>query len=243
MANPSAFATNVILGLLPAVEIEAMRHDLHPVSFGLNETVYETGSALQDLYFPTTAVLSIIKVMSNGSAVETTAIGREGMAGIRAIFRAERAGEKMLAQVPGDAYRMPILPFLEHYRLRAGFRATLQEWCLKTFDSLSQSVACNRLHHLNERCAKWLLLTEDRVGASSFPMTQEFLSMMLGVNRAAVSVAESAHQLAGLIQYSRGRVTIKHRNGLEEAACECYAAMARYFERPASSRDSSPRVA
>jgi CRP-like cAMP-binding protein len=225
MANALAFAANTILDLIPAAEINAIQRDLHPVSFALNETIYETGATLREVYFPTTAVLSVLKVMSNGSAVETTAIGREGMAGIRAIFHAERAGEKMIAQVSGDAYGMLIAAFQEHYRLRSSFRAILENWCVKTFDSLSQSIACNRLHHVNERCAKWLLLTQDRVGASSFPMTQEFLSMMLGVNRAAVSVAESTHQLAGLIHYSRGRVTIHDRKGLEHAACECYAAL------------------
>lgn len=233
----AAFAANIILDLIPAAEIAAIQHDLHPVTFILNETVYETDSMLREVYFPTTAVLSVLKVMSNGSAVETTAIGREGMAGFRAIFRAERAGEKMIVQVPGHAYSMPIAAFHEHHRLCAGFRAILEGWCLKTFDSLSQSTACNRLHHVNERCAKWLLLTQDRVGGPSFPMTQEFLSMMLGVNRAAVSVAESTHQLAGLIHYSRGRVTIDDRKGLEDAACECYAAIAGEFDRQTPSDD------
>ncbi len=223
MAQVYASAANIILDLVPAREADAIQRDLHPVTFALNETVYEPESTVTEVYFPTTAVLSVIKVMSNGSAVETAAVGREGMVGVRAIFGAEIAGEKMIAQVPGNAYSMPIAPFREHCRLAAGFRTLLHEWCLKTVDSLSQSIACNRLHHLNERCAKWLLLTQDRVGASSFPMTQEFLSMILGVNRAAVSVVESTHQLAGLIHYSRGRVTVLNRNGLEHAACECYA--------------------
>ena len=144
------------------------------------------------------------------------------MAGIRAIMRTDQSADKMIAQIPGNAYGMDIAPFHEHYKRRPAFQGILQDWCRQTFDSLSQSIACNRLHHVNERCAKWLLLTQDRVGAASFPMTQDFLSMMLGVNRTAVSIAASTLQQAGLIRYLRGSVAVQNRQGLEDAACECY---------------------
>ncbi len=192
------------------------------ITLALNETVQDPHAKLAHVYFPTTAVLSVLKIMNNGSAVETIAIGREGMASVRTIFGADRVIDKMIVQIPGEAYRMSVARFQEHYARRPTFRALLQDCCLKILDSLSQSIACNRLHHVNERCAKWLLITHDRVAAATFPMTQEFLSMMLGVNRAAVSIAAATLQSAGFIRYSRGKMTILDRAGLERAACECY---------------------
>ncbi len=221
MSNAPAL-TNTILDRLPPSEVASMQGDLRLVTLALNETVHDANAKLAHVYFPTTAVLSVLKIMNNGSAVETIAIGREGMAGVRTIFGADRVSDKMIAQIPGEAYRMPVARFQEHYARRPRFRALLQDCCLKILDSLSQSIACNRLHHVNERGAKWLLITQDRVGGATFPMTQEFLSMMLGVNRAAVSIAAATLQSAGLIRYSRGKMTILDRAGLERAACECY---------------------
>lgn len=225
MANAPPSPVNDILDRLPASEIATIREDLRLVTLSLNQTVHDANAKLAHVYFPTTAVLSVLKIMNNGSAVETNAIGREGMAGVRTILGADRVVDKMIAQIPGEAYRMPVARFHEHYARRPIFRALLQDCCLKILDSLSQSIACNRLHHVNERCAKWLLLTQDRVGAPTFPMTQEFLSMMLGVNRAAVSIAAATLQSAGLIQYSRGKMTICDRAGLEAVSCECYSVL------------------
>ena len=230
MANAPPASANVILDHLPPSELASIQHDLRLISLSLNETVHDEHAKLAHVYFPTSAVLSVLKIMNNGSAVETVAIGREGMASVRTILGADRVVDKMIAQIPGEAYRMPVARFLEHYARRPIFRSLLQDWSLRVLDSLSQSIACNRLHHVNERCAKWLLLTEDRVGAKTFPMTQEFLSMMLGVNRAAVSIAAATLQSAGLIHYSRGKMTIRDRAGLERVSCECYGAI----EKPVS---------
>ncbi len=223
MANAPPASANVILDHLPPSELASIQNDLRLVSLSLNETVHDANAKLAHVYFPTSAVLSVLKIMNNGSAVETNAIGREGMAGVRTILGADRVVDKMIVQIPGEAYRMPVARFHEHYARRPSFRALLQDCTLKIIDSLSQSIACNRLHHVNERCAKWLLLTHDRVGASTFPMTQEFLSMMLGVNRAAVSIAAATLQSAGFIRYSRGKMTIRDRIGLEAVSCECYS--------------------
>jgi CRP-like cAMP-binding protein len=161
--------------------------------------------------------------MENGAAVETVATGREGMAGVQAILTADAFSDKMIAQIPGQAYCLLIASFQGHLARLPQFRKILHEYGLRIFDALSQSI-CNRLHHVNQRCAKWLLRTHDRVASDQFPMTHEFLSMMLGVNRPTVTIAASTLQQAGLITYSRGMVTIQNRKGLEEATCECYSA-------------------
>jgi CRP-like cAMP-binding protein len=162
--------------------------------------------------------------MENGAAVEIVATGREGMAGVQAILTADAFSDRMIAQIPGHAYCMSMAAFQGHLTRLPQFRKILFEYGLRILDALSQSIACNRLHHVNERCAKWLLLTHDRVASDQFPMTHEFLSMMLGVNRPTVTIAASTLQQAGLITYSRGTVTIQNRKGLEKATCECYSA-------------------
>jgi CRP-like cAMP-binding protein len=225
------FSENALLVRLPEREIHALGGDLVAVTFTLGELVYDAHAPLHQVYFPVSAVLSIIKVMEDGSPVETQAVGREGMAGIEAIFEAGGVGGKMISQIAGAAYCMPIPAFREHLRTKPRFRAIVLRYAHNVLGSLSQSVACNRLHNVIQRCAKWLLLTHDRVGADKFPVTHEFMSMMLGANRPTVSIAASNLQDAGLIMYSRGVVRILDRAGLEKAACECYAAMVESFRR------------
>jgi CRP-like cAMP-binding protein len=230
-ATSRAVAENGLLARVPSREIGILERDLHPVSFTLGELVYDAHEPLHQVYFPTNAVLSIINVMKDGSPVETQAVGREGMAGIEAIFEAGGVGGRMIAQIAGAALCMPIPAFREHLSKRPRFRAIVLRYGQTVLASLAQSVACNRLHNIIQRCAKWLLLTHDRVGADKFSMTHEFLSIMLGANRPAVSVAASNLSDAGFITYSRGVVRILDRSGLEGASCECYAAMNETFSR------------
>jgi CRP-like cAMP-binding protein len=230
-ASRSTAAENGLLARVPNREIGAIQHDLHPVTFSLGEVVYDAQDPLHQVYFPTNAVLSIIKVMQDGSPVEAQAVGREGMAGVEAVFEADGVGDRMIAQIAGAALCMPIPAFREHLSKRPRFRAIVLRYGQTVLASLSQSVACNRLHNIIQRCGKWLLLTHDRVGADKFSMTHEFLSVMLGANRPAVSVAASSLADAGFITYSRGVVRILDRTGLEGASCECYAAMNETFSR------------
>ncbi len=230
-ATEPRLTDNALLARLPKREIHKIEDDLVPVRFTLGELVYDAHAPLHQVYFPVTAVLSIIKVMENGAPVETEAVGREGMAGIEAIFEADGVGGKMISQIAGAAYCMPIPAFREHLRTKPRFRAIVLRYAQNVLASLAQSVACNRLHNVIQRCAKWLLLTHDRVGADKFPVTHEFMSMMLGANRPTVTIAASNLQDAGLISYSRGVVRILDRAGLEKAACECHAAMVESFRR------------
>jgi CRP-like cAMP-binding protein len=218
----SNFDANRVLRALPDAELESMAPDLHPVEFALNDVVYEQDAPVDEVYFPVEASFSVIKLLQNGTAIEVTTVGKEGMGGVVAVLNAQTHMARTIVQIPGVSYRMPIDRFREHYRHLPAFREIVTRYAQVMYYALSQSIACNRFHPLNERCAKWLLMTNDRAG-TSFPMTHEFLALMLGVNRPTVTLSAAALADAGLISYSRGIMTILDRPGLEKAACECYA--------------------
>ncbi|MDQ6932411.1 MAG: Crp/Fnr family transcriptional regulator [Candidatus Eremiobacteraeota bacterium] len=193
--------------------------------------IYEVDERLQYVYFPLDSVMSMLSVMENGSAVEVGSVGREGMAGVQMVLGSDQIPGRGICQVPGRAVRMPGKRFTELFVNNLTFRILLQRYTLAVFNVAAQSVACNRLHPLAERCARWLLMTQDRVGKDDFNLTHEFLAMMLGVRRAGVSTAAAMLQTAGYIHYLRGHVTIIDRLGLEGASCECYQAMVQEYER------------
>jgi CRP-like cAMP-binding protein len=173
----------------------------------------------------------MVNIMSDGSGVEAGTVGREGLVGLSTAFDSTRMIERWISQVPGRVARMSVLDFRRHIDADETLRILLQRYTLSFMAALSQSVACNRLHVLVERCARWLLLTHDRVGRDEFMLTQEFMAFMLGVRRPGVSVAAAALQQAGFISYARGHVRILDRAGLESASCECYEIQTREYER------------
>jgi CRP-like cAMP-binding protein len=229
MAAPAPFQLNGILAPLRDDDLRTIAADLQEAPFGIGDIVYEQDAPLERVFFPTTAVLSVLKLMQSGAAVETAAVGREGVVGFEALFGAAAARDKTICQVPGMTYTMTVERFNDHVRDVAAFRQAVHTYCRLLLEWLAQSIACNRLHHVDQRCAKWLLTTQDRVGRATFPMTHEFLSMMLGVNRPSVTLAAADIQDAGFIRYSRGVMTVVDRAGLEGIACECYATQSRAF--------------
>jgi CRP-like cAMP-binding protein len=176
-------------------------------------------------------VTSMLTVMSDGSAVEAGSVGREGVVGSQTAFGSARIIERWICQVPGDSIRVPAVAFRRAYQTNTVLRRLTDHYTQAYMASLSQSVACNRLHTLYERCARWLLLTHDRVGRDDFMLTQEFLSIMLGVRRPGVSVAAATLARAGFISYVRGNVRVLDRRGLESASCECYVVVNREYQR------------
>ncbi len=183
------------------------------------------------VYFPTTAVLSVLTIMRDGAAVEIGTFGREGLSGAQLVLGGESTPSRLICQVPGDAYRMSVASFLHAFETSATLHRLATRYTEALFNFMGQSIACNRLHGVNERCARWLLLTHDRVDGDEFELTQEFLAIMLGVQRPVVSLAAAALQHAGFIRYRRGHVQVRDRAGLESAACECYEINAREFAR------------
>jgi CRP-like cAMP-binding protein len=169
--------------------------------------------------------------MEDGTVVELATVGNEGMVGLPVFLGGDTMPLKAFVQIPGDAMRMKADVFKDSVNQGSPLHGLLQRYTQALFNQVAQSTACNRVHSIEERCCRWLLMTRDRVESDGFPLTQEFLSQMLGVRRPSVSVVAAILQKAGLIRYSRGRITILDREGLEAAACECYAIIKQEFDR------------
>jgi CRP-like cAMP-binding protein len=196
------------------------------VALGSGHVIYEQGAGIDAVYFPETGVASLISRMSNGAAMEVGTISNEGLVGPGLALGATASVVEVLVQIPGEMQRMGGREFTAALERLPAFRAVVARATHAFMTQLSQTVACNRLHGIEQRCARWLLLTHNRVGgADSFPLTHQFLAFMLGVRRAGVTEALGALALAALITSTLGRVTILDRPGLEAACCECYAAL------------------
>jgi len=167
--------------------------------------------------------------MSDGTAVETATVGNEGMVGLPVFHGVDRTAAQAFCQIPGDAFRVSTAAFRGELQYRGALGTLLGRYAEALFTQVAQSSACNRVHPMRERCARWLLTTHDRVGEDEFPLTHRFLAQMLGVRRATVTEAAGSLQAAGLIEYRMGTLRIRDRRGLESAACECYAIIRRAF--------------
>jgi CRP-like cAMP-binding protein len=216
---------------LPEREQAVVRPDLECVTLRARDILYPADEPLTFVYFPQGAVLSVLTFMHNGAAVEIGTFGLEGLSGAQLILGGDRAPSQMICQIPGEALRMPVDRFLKHLKTERTFQRIVRRYTEALFNFMGQSIACNRLHTVDERCARWLLMSHDRVGGDQFDLTQEFLAIMLGVHRPGVSIAAAALQQAGFIRYVRGHVEIRDRKGLESAACECYQISADQFSR------------
>jgi CRP-like cAMP-binding protein len=222
---------NRILSALPKEAYARILPDLKTVPLKFRLSLHEPGDKMPYVYFPNTGVISMLTVLRNGDGVEIATIGNEGMTDLSVFLGLEESDCRLLIQVPGTAMRMDSDLFREHVDQIPILRALLGSYTVSLFALVAQSAACNRMHPIVERCARWLLMTHDRVDAPIFPMTHDFLAEMLGVRRPSVSVAAEALQNAGLISYHRGKVTVLDRSGLEAASCECYRLVQARFDR------------
>jgi CRP-like cAMP-binding protein len=184
--------------------------------------IHEQGRKIHHVYFPENGVISIVKHLDDGGAVETGTVGCEGMVGLPAVLGISTASSRAFCQIPGRAFRLKADVVLAHRRRGGQFAELLLRYANATIAMLGQSVACNRAHPLEARMCRWLLMTHDGVGGDSFPLTQEFMAQMLGVGRPTANLAGRALQRAGLIRYTCGKITVVDRKGLGEASCECY---------------------
>ena len=221
----------IMLALEPK-ERERILAATSPVSLESKQTLLRSGDRIETVYFPDTAVVSLLTTMDDGTSVEVANIGNEGIVGVSVFLGVHTLGarECFQVEVPGQARAMDAGTFLKAAG-REPLRNLVERYIQAQFVQVAQRVACVARHSIPERCSRWLLLTHDRVGDREFPLTQEFLAQMLGVRRASVTAAAGALQNAGLISYSRGRVTVLDREGLEKAACECYGIIRHEFER------------
>ena len=222
---------NRLLDALPDEELERLGPDLEVVSLGLKEVLIEPDGPIQHVWFPVDSVCSLVATMADGQMVEVGTVGNEGMVGLPVFLGRDTVPLRTFCQVPGRAVRMRSEALRTEVTPGDKLHALLQRFTEATFVFAAQSSACNRLHSVGQRCARWLLHTHDRVGAGEFVLTQEFLSEMLGVRRASVSEVAGGFQQSGLISYSRGTIRVLDREGLEESCCECYRIIREEFDR------------
>lgn len=212
---------NVLLDALEPADRDRVRPRLEEVALELNDSIYESNTPITHVHFPTRGIISMVSVSDEGT-VEVGTVGREGMAGMPVLLQAEAMATRAFVQVKGASLRMSAPDFQRTLSESAPFARLMFRYAQALFDQVAQSVACNRLHTLEARCARWLLMAHDRVGTDELALKQQFLAEMLGVHRPAVTLAARALQAAGLIRYRRGVITVLDREGLEAASCACY---------------------
>jgi CRP-like cAMP-binding protein len=221
---------NRLLGLLSSKDYRRLQPHLRRVPLGYRQSLYRARQRLGFVYFIESGVGSLVNTMVNGAAAEVGTIGNEGVVGLPLLLGDDRAPTSVYVQVPGAGLRTAAR-FSAELALSASMRAVMLRYAHALFNQVAQSAACNHFHTLQQRCCRWMLMTHDRMQSDEFLLTQEFLAMMLGVQRTGVSAAAGALQRAGLIRYSRGIVTILDRQGLRARACECYGLSRREFDR------------
>ncbi len=222
MHSPSVEATNSILASVPAGERQRFRKLCSHVVLESGTVLQDPGGVIRSVYFPLSGMISIVAPLSDGAAVEVGVIGPEGVLGFEMLLGATIAANLAVVQQDGNGLRMDAKVFRKELERLPALKDATGQGALLFFDQVSQTVACNGRHSVEQRCARWLLMTRDRVGADSFSLTQEFLAQMLGVRRAGVSAAAGSLRRAGLITYRRGKVVVLDRRGLAAASCECY---------------------
>ncbi len=222
---------NRLLGLLTSGDYARLRPHLHRIPLGYRKSLYRARKTAEFVYFIETGVGSLVNTMANGQAAEVGTIGNEGVVGLPLLFGDDTAPTSVYVQVPGAGLRMKAKRFENELARSASMRAVMLRYAHAFFNQVAQSAACNHFHSIQQRCARWMLMTHDRMESDEFLLTQEFLAMMLGVQRTGVSGAAGGLQQAGLIRYNRGHVTILDRSGLVRRSCECYGVSKREFDR------------
>ena len=223
---------NRLLQSMPADRRASLLERAELVELKVRDVMFDAGKPIEHVYFLERGVGSVLGIMTDGSAVETATVGYEGMVGLSVFHGVDRTAAQCICQVAGTAYRLRTEDFLSEIdRNNSELRSALGRYTEALFTMVAQASACNRMHSVSDRCARWLLMTHDRVGEDQFALTQAFLAQMLGVRRASVSEVASTLQADGLIEYSQGVITILDRARLEASACECYRIIAHEFAR------------
>jgi CRP-like cAMP-binding protein len=223
---------NRLLRAFPADAIAQLEPQMERIDVPLLEVLAEPGVPYEHVFFPETGVISLVNRLADGSEVEVGTIGNEGMAGLNVVLDSASIPSVTLMEIPGEVIRVPVTALVALTEEYPEVRRLLLRYVQAFMIQVGQTAACNRAHEIYGRCARWMCMSHDRMGgAQQFMLTQHVLSQMLGVRRAGVTVAAGQLQRAGFIKYSRGRITILDRPGLESAACECYGIVKREFDR------------
>ena len=220
-----------VVAATDGTEADRLRSHAEIVSLRLLEELHQQDSPLPYVYFPKSGVLSTVIALGEGRVVEAATIGNEGMVGIPALLGLDFTTATATSQVPGDSLRIPTPSFVQALRRCEPLDLILRRYIAFSLRSAYQAVACNALHSAEERMARWLLTTQDRVAQSEFLLTQEFLAQMLGVRRQTIQLIAGTLQTAGLVTYRRGLIRVLDREGLEAASCECYGVTKTLYDR------------
>jgi CRP-like cAMP-binding protein len=222
---------NHLLAALPAAEFERLSPHLELVPLPLANVLYESGSRLQHVYFPTDCIVSLLYVMENGASAEIAIVGNEGILGIALLMGGESTPSRAVVQSSGHAYRLPAQLIKDEFNRAGPMLHLFLRYTQALITQMAQTAVCNRHHTIDQQLCRWLLLSLDRLPSNELTMTQELIANMLGVRREGVTEAAGKLQSAGLIHYRRGRIIVIDRAGLETRACECYAVVKKEFDR------------
>jgi CRP-like cAMP-binding protein len=221
---------NHLLAALPNDEWQRWKSQLEPVALPLGKVLYESGDMQSHVYFPTTAIVSLLYVMENGASAEIAVVGNEGVVGISLFMGGGSTTSRAVVQSAGHAYRLSAAVMRDEFN-RAPVLHLLLRYTQALITQMAQTAVCNRHHTLDQQLCRWLLLSLDRLVGSELLMTQELIANMLGVRREGVTESALKLQKAGLIRYARGRIEVLDRQGIERRSCECYAVVKKEYDR------------
>ena len=227
LSDPSE---NRLIAALAERDRQRWLPQLEPVELRLGQALYESGDTLSHVYFPTTAIVSLLYVMENGASAEIAVVGNEGIVGISLFMGGESTPSRAVVQSAGQAYRLASQAIKEEFK-RAPVLHLLLRYTQALITQMAQTAVCNRLHSLDQQLCRWLLLSLDRLQGNELVMTQELIANMLGVRRQGVTEAALKLQKVDLIRYARGRIAVLDRKGLEKRTCECYAVVKNEYDR------------
>ena len=222
---------NKLLAALPDAEAQRWLPQLESIQLPLGEVLYESGSTLTHVYFPTTAIVSLLYVMENGASAEIAVVGNDGLVGISLFMGGESTPSRAVVQSAGHGFRLKAQLLKNEFNRAGPVLHLLLRYTQALITQMAQTAVCNRHHSLDQQLCRWLLLSLDRLQGTELVMTQELIANMLGVRREGVTEAAHRLQEAGLIRYSRGHISVIDRNGLEKRVCECYGVVQKEYDR------------
>lgn len=231
MATPPSPMQNHLLAALPAAEFERLSPHLESIPMPLGEVLYESGAQLRHVYFPTTSIVSLLYVLEDGASAEIAVVGNEGILGISLFMGGDSTPSRAVVQSAGHGYRLKAERLKQEFNRAGPVLRLLLRYTQALITQMTQTAVCNRHHSIEQQLCRWLLLSLDRLSSDTLTMTQELIANMLGVRREGVTEAAGNLQRAGLIRYSRGRIEVLDRVGLEKTVCECYAVVKKEYDR------------
>ncbi len=223
--------SNQLLAALPQAELQRWSPQFELVELPLGHVLYESGATLSHVYFPTNTIVSLLYVLQSGASAEIAVVGQEGLVGVSLFMGGNSTSSRAVVQSAGWAFRLPALAMKDEFDRAGPVLHLLLRYTQALITQMAQTAVCNRHHQLDQQLCRWLLLSLDRLSVNELVMTQELIANMLGVRREGVTEGALKLQMAGLIQYSRGRIKVLDRKGLEARSCECYEVVKREYER------------